>query len=1029
MFNQDLRKQPLPNHIRFFSIVIVFHLLVLAGCSHKHDLARPISIDEFAIEVTDTSREVAYTNKQAGFFYTESNRGHRSAWQGWNVMAKEILEDYQITDGGRPLRKTNVKSATVLPHQLQRHYDSGVRETVTLLDSLDALVIQIVDLNEKLVSIQPLFRDSRSLDDFIVKSRDGILLTAQRKHLQRTAKADYPVWIGIAATPSTISTEVKERADTVGSSFSPAYLQVPVFSATATFIIVAGDSEEETVALASLLSKQYKEHIAQRRARMENLLNRSFLRTDNSRFDKAFHWALLSADALIMNQVKKGIFAGLPWFNNYWGRDSFIALPGATLVTGNFAEAREILRSFAEWQQVNPGSPNYGRIPNLVTTGSMQYNTTDGTPRFVIALLEYFRHSNDTAFVRTLYPVVRRSIQGALARHVDGYGFLRHGDAETWMDAAGPAGPWSPRGDRANDIQALWCSQLKAGAMLARLVHDTPNARLWEQIAVAVRSNFNKYFIDATVPMIIDHLNTRGEPDHQFRPNQLFALEMIDRPDLKAQLFKSITEHLVYPHGVASLSQNDDQFHPYHHYQPYYVQDAAYHNGIVWTWLAGSWIDHATAYGHSDLAWTVTENMVHQILDRGAVGTLSELLDAAPRPGEREPRLSGTFSQAWSLSEFLRVFYQDYAGVRVDAPAKQVEIHPHLPSSLQEIQFSAAIANGHIEVRYSKSAGENTIVVHSRELRDSLTIVFQDEIRGAHPKVSFQLPPDTELEVTLGRDIAAMTVNGQTRILELTNPASTVRQPAPDSVTLATPTIRPGVKSLQGPHYQLLTNNEIKTPAANATVVCNLDDPAGDDNGPGSYKYPTTPVLKPGSLDITHFAVTADDRWATFSLRFRELSDPGWHPEYGFQLTYAAIAINKDGKERSGCTAIGMNSHYSLAPSRAYETIIFVGGGLQVEDSKGKILAAHMPVEGDEAHPLGDAVNRMIEFSLPLDVIGKPENSWRFTVLVGCQDDHGGAGIGEFRTVAAKGGEWTGGGRKKPSDPNVYDVVEPLNRK
>src|SRR3989339_2172433 len=102
---------------------------------------------------------------------------------------------------------------------------------------------------------------------------------------------------------------MRELGDSVALRFPPASLRVPVTSTTATFIIVAGDTEDLTAALASLVLKDYKERIAQRRARMENLLNKSFLRTDDPRFDKAFHWALLSMDALIMNQVKRGIFA------------------------------------------------------------------------------------------------------------------------------------------------------------------------------------------------------------------------------------------------------------------------------------------------------------------------------------------------------------------------------------------------------------------------------------------------------------------------------------------------------------------------------------------------------------------------------------------------------------------------------------------------------------------------------------------------------------------------------------------------
>jgi carbohydrate-binding DOMON domain-containing protein len=249
-----------------------------------------------------------------------------------------------------------------------------------------------------------------------------------------------------------------------------------------------------------------------------------------------------------------------------------------------------------------------------------------------------------------------------------------------------------------------------------------------------------------------------------------------------------------------------------------------------------------------------------------------------------------------------------------------------------------------------------------------------------------------------------------------------------EEISLATPMIRPDLQSLKGPIHRLLSNAEAKASSVSASVLYDVQDPEGDDKGNGSYAYPLTPLLKPGSLDITRFVVSADEKNAYFKLRFRNLSNPGWHPEYGFQLTYVAIAIDKDGKVGSGSTAIGMNSSYSLDPRYAYETILYVGGGVRVADSKGVILAEYIPVAGDEKNPLGSTRTKEIGFSIPVAVLGKPGTMWRYTVLVGCQDDHGGAGIGDFRTVESSAKEWTGGGRKKPSDSNVYDVIFPLIR-
>ena len=845
-------------------------LISFSACSRPPATWRPITVDELAIEVTGPSREVAYTNKQAGFWYTETNSEHRSSWQGWNVMAKEILEDYQITDGEKPLRKSDVRRAKVCPHQMKRVYRSGVLETLTLLDSVDAIVVQMEKLQGTALSVRPLFKDFNQPQDYVVKFQEGVLLIAHERHLKRTTEENYPVWIGVSFADDAERSQFVQLGDTIGTSYFPAAVALASSAKTATIIFTAGDSEEQVIALSKYVSKNYRTSIEHRRQRMESLLNRSYIRTDDGRLDKAMRWALLSMDALVMNQVKKGIFAGLPWFTDYWGRHSFIALPGATLVTGDFAEAKEILRSFAEWQEQNPRSTNYGRIPNLVTTGTTQYNTTDGTPRFVIGLRQYFQYSNDTVFVRSLYPVVKRSIDGALLHHVDQHGFLKHGDAETWMDAAGPTGPWSPRGDRANDIQALWYHQLKEGAMLATLANDRQSAQVWEKIATAVRANFNKFFPDSAGTSLTDHLNADGTQDHQLRPNQLFAFDIIGNEELKARLFKTVTEKLVYVHGVGSLSQGDENFHPYHHYPPYYVQDAAYHNGIVWTWLAGIWIDLATSYRLPDLAFTLTQNMVHQILDRGAVGTMSELLDAAPRPSEKEPRLSGTFSQAWSLAEFLRVFYQDYLGVSVDAPNKTLTLSPRLPSSMHGARFRIAVGHDRVDGSYTLSSSRVTVTLRSivnatsSARQDSIRIFFDGVVKGVGMKTTTSLPSNAQLKIVLAEKGSELTMNGQAQKIEPT----IIHEPAVPTIlknlALATPTVRSELKSLKGPPYRLLTNAAIKTESKQATVLYDVEDPQGDDTGTGAYVYPLTRLLRPGSLDITHFTVAADDKNVKF---------------------------------------------------------------------------------------------------------------------------------------------------------------------
>ena len=401
----------------------------------------------------------------------------------------------------------------------------------------------------------------------------------------------------------------------------------------------------------------------------------------------------LTTDSLVTRQRGDGIYAGLPWFNEYWGRDSFISLPGATLVTGHFEEARAILTSFAEFQDLDRGSRFYGRLPNIVKPGSIDYHTTDGTPRWVIALRDYVRYTGDRTIVAELYPNVQASIEGALANFTDASGYLVHADNETWMDARREPDKvsYSPRSTRANDIQALWYEQLRAGAEFAAALGDSESATRWAAAADRLRNRFAHDFVDPATGRMADHLDARDVPNPQVRPNALFSLQLLDQPDDAARAARQAWEALVYPWGVATLDQGDPGFHPYHVAPEHYHKDAAYHNGAVWPWLNGIAIQRMIELGQVDLAWRLFTNTNEIALTRGVVGGLPENLDAYPHPGESAPRLTGTYLQGWSNAEQLRVWYQGFLGVQPDLEQGVIRLAPRLPKAVGDVEFNSRI--------------------------------------------------------------------------------------------------------------------------------------------------------------------------------------------------------------------------------------------------------------------------------------------------------------------------------------------------
>jgi glycogen debranching enzyme len=649
--------------------------VLLAACHSTPRQPAPEStahagpLDSLAIPVSAAeNRAVSFTNKRSAFYYTQTHRNDHAEhayFRGFNIAGRRIFSDYQLLAAGKPL---DPQTATVVvrPDALVRRYPQGITETLRLFDGQDVVEVEVSGATDgvalKLAGDTVAFvQGAQGIDEYTATQQAG------------TNVVDHVV----------------------------------VARAGNRFLIAVGDTREAARELYEQAVVEAPAWTAARRARLAGVISDDhFLASDDPRLTAALRWLQLTTDSLVTRQRGDGIYAGLPWFNEYWGRDSFISLPGATLVTGHFEEARAILASFAKFQDLDRSSRFYGRQPNIVKPGSIDYHTTDGTPRWVIALRDYVRYTGDRSIVAELYPNVQASIEGALANFTDAAGYLVHADNETWMDARREPDKvsYSPRATRANDIQALWYEQLRAGAEFAASVGDDESAMRWSAAADRLRSRFARDFVVPATGRIADHLDAHDVPNQQLRPNALFSLPLLDQPADAARAARQIWEALVYPWGVATLDQGDPGFHPYHVAPEHYHKDAAYHNGAVWPWLNGIAMQRMIELGQADLAWELFTNTNEIALSRGVVGGLPENLDAYPHPGESVPRLTGTYLQGWSNAEQLRVWYQGFLGIQPDLEQGRIRLAPRLPQSFGNVEFNARIGDGVLHASYERSA-------------------------------------------------------------------------------------------------------------------------------------------------------------------------------------------------------------------------------------------------------------------------------------------------------------------------------------
>jgi predicted glycogen debranching enzyme len=333
-----------------------------------------------------------------------------------------------------------------------------------------------------------------------------------------------------------------------------------------------------------------------------------------------------------------------------------ISLEGLTLTTGRHAEAGYILRTFAEY--VRDGLiPNY--FPDGRTGGV--YHTADATLWFFHALARYLDVTHDQEMRTRLLPkltdIVEHHLRGTrFGIGVDpADGLLRQGAPGyqlTWMDAK--VGDWvvTPRRGKAVEINALWFNALCL--LRGWLEQENQHAAATEltQHIDRVRASFNQRFWNPMTGCLLDVVDGEKGDDAAIRPNQLLAISL-PHPVLAPQRWWSVLavvqRELLTPVGLRSLSPG----HP--NFQPRYdgnlrMRDAAYHQGTVWTWLLGPFVDSWLKVHPDDRAGArkCLAGLVPHLSEAG-VGSISEIFDAEP---PFKPR--GCTAQAWSVAEVLR---------------------------------------------------------------------------------------------------------------------------------------------------------------------------------------------------------------------------------------------------------------------------------------------------------------------------------------------------------------------------------------
>jgi hypothetical protein len=685
-------------------------LPLLAGCSgdERYRTERaPIRIDDLAVPVLGETRAYMQSDR-AGAFLT-GVVGGKDDGDRWSVGGVEVLDGVRVESAEGILTAGRLDSARILPYETIRYYRGGISVSLSGLEAAE----------------------NPEVHSFFVRV---MLPRPGRVTLHASAGGGSAVpgpghlWVWQLPGGGAILV-------TAGNNCASTRDGVSLDGAVKAAFLVCAVPAGADRGIASLLYGRADSLLAARRTRMENLLNASYFRTSDDSLDRAVHWMMLVLDGLIVDRRDTFAVSGVPWDGSIDVRDNAQSIAGLGLATGDYSRTAAILHSLSRYQDTLRRSTSFGRLPDRIVSGRPSYDGADVTPWFVRELYEQVVNTDDTTLLRTLYPLITKSIDGTLKTHVDRYNLLVHGPFETWMKGVA-------RGNRASEIQVSWYFQQLIGRFVASYLGDTVALHRWENLPEKTAQNFTLLFADTASCTLADHIEADGTRSPDIRPNAVMCLEMLDAESMRHGVTRAAVAGLISADGVRTLAPSDPRFArtpglPGWEY-----------NGPVWTWLAGPVSYALTRYDRQDVSYPITRAMARMALGSGMAGTLPAIMD--PSPAGQTASLTG-------MSEFIRSIYQDYLGIRVDMAAGTFVLQPKLPASLSLVQFTVFAGSSPIDVEYRKSSENTRLYLNApvlpKEMRVNLLWMMD---KGDAWRGSFHMRGGRPIAIVLGDDDAVI---------------------------------------------------------------------------------------------------------------------------------------------------------------------------------------------------------------------------------------------------------------------------------
>ena len=712
--------------------LMVFSLVLLPGCGGERvppNERLPLELGELALDVRQESRMYLLSDKRGGFLVGTIAGGLTRVEARWTVFGEELLRGFELrrSIGGLP---EELAAGTIEPHQVQLSWKNGAAMWVLPLESpgRHTLFLGIAAPVDHDLILSPV--------------REG---PAGEPALDREAAT---IRWRVGGGSGELVLSVGE-----GGNVVPAGVAVPM-AASVTVLLSWGETALSVDELRDLHRSAGRLR-EERTSRLTGLLNRVYLRSSDDQLTRALNWLRLSLDALLVEGRDTFLVAGVPWDGSIDGRANAQAGGTLGLATGDPRKGAGVIRYLAAAQDTVVRHSSFGRIASRSEGVHRSYSGADVTPLFVRAIYDHVTQANDTALVRSIYPVVKRSIEGTAAHHTDRENFLVHGGGETWMSPRGADREGPSRGNRAAEIQLLWHFQQLIGSYLASSIGEFKDAERWGGAAESTAVHFISSFVDTTEHRVYDHLLPDGEGVYEARPNSLLCLDLLPSELLQQTMLRELITHLLYPHGVGTLSSTSEGFTPYMDVSGRYSAGEAQYNGPVATWLLSPMVYALTRYDRQDFSYPLTERMIRHVLEEEMAGTLPEMFEVLPRPGEERPRAAGLRSYAPATAEFIRSFYQDYLGITTDGISRALVISPKLPEHLQHVDCTVFVGSTPVHLQYQIGEAVSRIVLEQPAGEGEINVNFIWPMKSGDAwRGSVRLPQEAILRLVFSAEDA-----------------------------------------------------------------------------------------------------------------------------------------------------------------------------------------------------------------------------------------------------------------------------------